>query len=114
MTGESVDDAALRMSFDRRTVNLEALQQAAYALSAELSMEIRVQEDENFRCEVFARTAGADPAELAHLVRQEVNDQQLRIVIEQRTGALRDLVFAVAFSRTGVAGEPLSDRRDIS
>ena len=36
--------------------------------------------------------------------RREVTDQQLRMVIEERTSGYRDLVLGLAFSKTGLQG----------
>ena len=40
---------------------------------------------------------------LKHRFRAEVNDQILRVRIAKETEPLRNLVFALAFSRTGLA-----------
>ena len=55
-------------------------------------------------CTLFPRSEPADLAELSHRLRSEVNDQELRLRIAAETEPLRNLIFAVAFSRTGLAG----------
>jgi His-Xaa-Ser system protein HxsD len=58
------------------------------------------EEAETWTVSVHARSATADPDKLAHLMRQEVTDQTLRMRIAERTDPIRNLIFAVAFSRT--------------
>ena len=42
-------------------------------------------------------------AELSHRIRAEVIDQALRLRIAAQTEPLRNLIFALAFSQTGLA-----------
>jgi hypothetical protein len=56
-----------------------------------------------WRLTVYPRTPAADgDTDLPHLIRQTVNDQSLRVRIAERTEPLRNLVFALAFSRSGL------------
>ena len=59
--------------------------------------------DGEYLCTLFARDPGADHAALAHRIRSEVVDQTLRIRIAAKTEPLRNLIFALAFSQTGLA-----------
>jgi His-Xaa-Ser system protein HxsD len=95
------DAVQLILTFDRSTVDLDALQRSAYSLAAELTVDIRVSGGD-YSCTVFARTAGQSTEELAHRFRAEVNDQILRARIAKETEPLRNLVFALAFSQTGL------------
>jgi hypothetical protein len=54
-------------------------------------------------CTLFPRDAGADLHDLQHRMRSEVIDQTLRLRIGQQTEPLRNLIFALAFSQTGLA-----------
>ncbi len=100
----------LSLSFDQATVDLDALQRSAYALAREATADIRVT-GADFTVTLFPRSTGtshADSSELAHRFRTEVNDQVLRGRIARETEPLRNLVFALAFSQTGlVEGEPV-------
>ena len=101
---ENVSDevaARLTLTFDRSTVDLDALQRSAYALAAEATVDIR-ESGTDYSCTVFARTAGQSTEELAHRFRAEVNDQILRARIAKETEPLRNLVFALAFAQTGL------------
>jgi His-Xaa-Ser system protein HxsD len=94
----------ITLAFDQATVDLDALQRSAYALAAEATADIRVQ-GADYVCTLFLRSAG-DGEELRHRFRAEVNDQILRLRIAKETEPLRNLVFALAFSQTGlVEGE---------
>lgn len=91
----------LVLAFDQSTVDLDALQRSAYALAAELTVDIRVS-GSDYLCTLYPRTTGLDAGELAHRFRAEVNDQTLRARIAKETEPLRNLVFALAFSQTGL------------
>ena len=51
---------------------------------------------------LFPREGDTTDDELKHRFRAEVNDQILRLRIAKETEPLRNLVFALAFSRTGL------------
>jgi His-Xaa-Ser system protein HxsD len=97
------------LTFDQATVDLDPLERAAYAVAAVMTVDIRA-DGGNFVCTLFPRRPdAADPdgardagEELRHMFRAEVNDQILRARIAAQTEPLRNLVFAVAFSRTGL------------
>ena len=55
----------------------------------------------DYLCTLFPRSGG-DGDELRHRFRAEVNDQILRLRIAKETEPLRNLVFALAFSQTGL------------
>jgi His-Xaa-Ser system protein HxsD len=101
----------LTLAFDQATVDLDVLQRSVYALAREATADIRVA-GPGFTVDLFPRAAGstaAGLAELAHRFRAEVNDQALRARIARETEPLRNLVFALAFSQTGlVEADPAS------
>jgi His-Xaa-Ser system protein HxsD len=90
------------ITFDRATVELDAVQRAAYAVAARMTVDIRVSANE-YVCTLFPRAAGTDLHDLQHQMRSEVIDQTLRLRIGQQTEPLRNLIFALAFSQTGLA-----------
>jgi len=92
----------LILIFDQATVDLDALQRSAYAVAADMTVDIRLG-DMDYVCTLFARHPGADD-QLQHRFRAEVNDQILRARIAKETEPLRNLVFALAFSQTGLVG----------
>jgi His-Xaa-Ser system protein HxsD len=97
--------ADVALVFDQATVELDALQRAAYAVAAEMTVDIRAS-GADYVCTLFPRVQGATEEELKHRFRAEVNDQVLRVRIAKQTEPLRNLVFALAFSQTGlVEGE---------
>jgi His-Xaa-Ser system protein HxsD len=89
------------LAFAQATVDLDALQRSAYAVAAEATVDIRVS-DADYVCTLFPRRGETDAEELRHRFRAEVNDQILRARIAKETDPLRNLVFALAFSRTGL------------
>lgn len=89
-----------RVSFDLGAYSLDAVQRAAYRLSARASSEIAVEEK---TIEVVLRPLGdEDLATIAGELRSEALDQVLRERIREETADVRNLVLAVAFSRTGL------------
>ena len=94
--------AEITLIFDQATVDLDALQRSAYAVAAEMTVDIRVS-GADYACTLFPRKRDATGDELKHRFRAEVNDQILRLRIAKETEPLRNLVFALAFSQTGLA-----------
>jgi His-Xaa-Ser system protein HxsD len=98
----AIGDAEISLVFDRATVDLDALQRSVYAMAAEVTVDIRVSGDD-YVCTLFRRKREITDDELKHRFRAEVNDQILRVRIAKETEPLRNLVFALAFSQTGLA-----------
>jgi His-Xaa-Ser system protein HxsD len=101
-----IDAEKTEVSFDRATVDLDALQRAAYAVADAMSVDITVSGD-RFICTMYPRDHGADPSVLAHRMRTEVVDQTLRLRIAAETEPLRNLIFALAFSKTGLTEDEM-------
>jgi len=93
--------AEITLVFDQATVDLDALQRSAYAVVGVMTVDIRVC-DADYVCTLFPRTPDVTDDELKHRFRAEVNDQILRVRIAKETEPLRNLVFALAFSQTGL------------
>ena len=94
----------VEITFDQATVGLDALQRAAYAVANLMTVDIATSGG-RYVCKLFPREPAADAHELAHRMRAEVIDQTLRIRIAAETEPLRNLIFALAFSQTGLAGD---------
>jgi His-Xaa-Ser system protein HxsD len=99
----STEIVSAELRFDKITTELDALQRAAYAVADLMTVSISSAGQE-FACTLFARQSDADPAELAHRLRSELIDQTLRLRIARETEPVRNLIFALAFSQTGLAG----------
>lgn len=97
----------LSLTWDKRTVALEAIERALYALADQITGSVADGGD-SWSLTAHPRHARADHSSLAHRVRQEVNDQSLRIRIAARTDPIRNLVFALAFSRSGLVDETIA------
>jgi His-Xaa-Ser system protein HxsD len=97
----AIGAAEITLIFDQATVELDALQRGAYAVAAEMTVDISVC-GADYVCTLFPRTQDAVDDELKHRFRAEVNDQILRARIAKETEPLRNLVFALAFSQTGL------------
>lgn len=89
------------MSFDRAGHSVDAIQRAAYRFSDRLSCEIAATEG-SVEVRAAVLDEGADADLLVADFRNEVLDQVLRERIRAETGDVRNLILAVAFSRTGL------------
>ena len=98
---EPVPIEPLEIRFDQATTELDALQRATYAVAREMTVDVATAGHE-YVCTLFPRGQDANPDELKHRMRAEVNDQTLRLRIARETEPLRNLIFALAFSRTGL------------
>lgn len=91
----------LRSEWAKAVVPLEALERAIYAL-ADRATGVISDDGSLWAVTLHPRSSEIDIASLAHALRQEVNDQALRVKIAERTDPVRSLVFALAFSRSGL------------
>jgi His-Xaa-Ser system protein HxsD len=97
---ESRPDAVIIL--DAAAHPADVVQRAAYRFSDILSVEIS-RDDDHLLCKIYARDA--DRLDTAmHDLRNEIVDQVLRAQIREETRDVRNLVLAVAFSRTGLTG----------
>lgn len=104
MTGAVPGDrASLCVSLCSSAFSIEAVHRAAYELMAMIDVRI-AQVEPDILCELRPLSDKISPADAELSFRREVTDQQLRIGIEQRTGAYRDLILGLAFSKTGLQG----------
>jgi His-Xaa-Ser system protein HxsD len=101
MTEGSVDRPLSKSArFDQQTTDLDALQRAAYALAKVMTVDIRIAGGD-FACVLSDIEPGQESA-AESLLRREVFDQTLRVRIAHETEQVRNLIFAVAFSQTGL------------
>jgi His-Xaa-Ser system protein HxsD len=93
-----------QLTLDAGAHPADIVQRAAYRFSDVLTVEIGRDADALI-CKVYAR----DPDRLGtavHDLRAEIVDQVLRARIRDETQDVRNLVLAVAFSRTGLVESP--------
>lgn len=98
MVSTTSDVPPLELVWSRDETPLEAIERALYALADQLSGTV-VASGPSWAVAVHPRSDAVDPAALAHGLRQAVTDQTLRLRIAERTDPIRNLVFALAFSR---------------
>ena len=91
------------VAFDRDAHSVDAVQRAAYRLADRASYEVMVG-DAAIEVMISLLKEGTDMASLVGEFRNEVLDQVLRERIRAETADVRNLVLALAFSRTGLAG----------
>lgn len=90
------------VSFDQVGHSVDSVQRAAYRLSDRLSCEVS-STDEAIAARLSLLDENDDPDRLMAEFRTEVLDQVLRERIRAETADVRNLVLALAFSRTGLA-----------
>jgi His-Xaa-Ser system protein HxsD len=91
------------LEFDPAVVSVDAIQRAAYRMSDRLSIDLRAYPD-TIACTLHIAPS-ADADELVAEFRNEALDQVLRERIRLETEASRNLILALAFSKTGVLPE---------
>lgn len=89
------------LSFDLSAASLDAVQRAAYRLSDRLSCDIAAT-DNSVEVTIHPSDPNADLDALTGDFRNEVLDQVLRERIRSETSDIRNLVLALAFSKTGL------------
>lgn len=92
---------ARTVHLSRAIFSLDAVKRAAYSLMARYDVSVALSDDDII-CTVTAATEKTTMDTAERDFRREVVDQDLRISIEQRTEAYRDLILGLAFSRTGL------------
>lgn len=92
----------LDLTFDGSTSSVDALQRALYRMSDRLSGDIRQGDGGKIECTLVA--LGGEPIgdDLVSEFRNEVLDEVLRARIREETQEVRNLVLAVAFSKSGL------------
>lgn len=90
-----------KLSFDRAGYSLDAIQRAAYRFSDRLSCDISGGA-ETIEVSVHIADGVEEPEAVLADFRNEVLDQVLRERIRAETGDVRNLVLALAFSKTGL------------
>jgi His-Xaa-Ser system protein HxsD len=90
------------LSFDSSTASLDAIQRAVYRLSDRLSCDIAAK-DGAVEVVIHPGDPGADIDQLLGDLRNEVLDQSLRDRVRAETSDVRNLILALAFSKTGLA-----------
>lgn len=90
------------LSFDASTASVDAVQRAAYRLSDRLSCDIDLADDGAIEVTIHPAEADVDLDALLGEFRNEVLDQVLRERIRDETSDVRNLVLALAFSKTGL------------
>ena len=73
-TARAADAEGTKITFDRLTTQLDALQRAAYAVADMMTVDITASGD-RYVCTLYPRDLDADSGMLAHRVRSEVIDQ---------------------------------------
>jgi His-Xaa-Ser system protein HxsD len=101
MMNMAAEAFGISVTFDSATTELDALQRAAYVMAALATADIRASGNE-YVCTLYPQDPSTDSDALVHRIRSEVIDQTLRIRIARETEPLRNLIFALAFSQTGV------------
>lgn len=94
------------VEFPTKLYGLEAIKRAAYRLSDRLVVDV-LPGERTIQCSLQLRKAN-DAEQAALLVEEfklEVLDQDLRSSIAIETEAVRNLILAYAFSKTGLQGE---------
>ena len=91
--------------FDNRVFSLPAVKKAAYKYINSFTADINLEENEIVCALTFTSPANEElSSRLIEDFKKEVLDQDLREQIKAETAPIRNLIFALAFSKTGIVG----------
>ena len=91
--------------FDDRIISLPAVKKASYKYIDSFAVDFSLENHEILCALTFtARTTEENSLRLAEDFKKEALDQDLREQIKNETEPIRNLIFALAFSKTGIAG----------
>ena len=92
--------------FDNRVFTMPAVKKAAYKYINSFTVDINLEGNEILCALTFASPANEERASrLIEDFQKEVLDQDLREQIKAETAPIRNLIFALAFSKTGIVGD---------
>jgi His-Xaa-Ser system protein HxsD len=89
------------ITLDAKAYSVDAVQRAAYRLSDRLSCEVSAEADQ-VRCTLYVDADNFSVEEVVADFRNEVLDHTLRERIRNDTRDVRNLILALAYSRTGL------------
>lgn len=91
--------------FDERIISLSAVKKAAYKYINTFAVDFSLENNEIVCALMFtAPTSEELSVKIAEDFKKEVLDQDLREQIKTETAPIRNLLFALAFSKTGIVG----------
>jgi His-Xaa-Ser system protein HxsD len=91
--------------FDDRIISLTAVKKASYKYINSFAVDFSLNNNEILCALTFtAPTTEEDFSRLAEDFKKEALDQDLREQIKKETEPIRNLIFALAFSKTGIVG----------
>ena len=94
------------LRFDNRVFSLPAVKKAAYKYINSFTADINLAGNEIVCALMFASPANEElSSRLIEDFKKEVLDQDLREQIKTETAPIRNLIFALAFSKTGIVGD---------
>ena len=94
----------LRIRFDDRIISLPAVKKASYKYINLFAVDFSLTNNEILCSLTFtAPITEEDSLRLAEDFKKEALDQDLREQIKKETEPIRNLIFALAFSKTGIA-----------
>jgi His-Xaa-Ser system protein HxsD len=96
------DSGKTVIRFDNRIYRLPAIKKAAYKYINSFTTDISLEENEIVCALMFISPTNEE--RLIQDFKKEVLDQDLREQIRNETEPIRNLIFALAFSKIGIAG----------
>src|SRR5437899_2368559 len=101
----------LVIDIDASVIRLEAVKKAAYRFGASFFADIALVSPTQIRVTMQPRSDREDPVALVGEFKNEALDQELREVVAKETEAVRNLILAQAFSKTGLL-DPVGESAD--
>ncbi len=105
MSNKEQESKQALLRFDDRVFSLPAVKKAAYKYINSFTADITLEGNDIVCGLTFASPANEERASrLIEDFKKEVLDQDLREHVKAETEPIRNLIFALAFSKTGIVG----------
>lgn len=91
----------IKLCLDAKAYSLEAVQKAAYRFIDRLTVQIDTDQN-SVICSIDPVNGDVDIDHLIANFKRELLDQELRLKIKTETEQVRNLILALAFSRSGL------------
>lgn len=105
MSLEEKEPQKILISFDDRVISLPAVKKAAYKYINSFAVDFSLNGNEILCSLTFTAPTTQELAlRVAEDFKKEALDQDLREQIKTETEPIRNLIFALAFSKTGIVG----------
>ncbi len=89
---------------DLKVYRLEAVKKCVYRLSGDWQIDISLTDTDKALVRYAPANDQANSADFSYLFRQDLIDQEMRCVVQERTEAIKNLILAQAYAPVSLLG----------